>query len=189
MAADCYSGLGWSKFQQEKYSEAIKSFQKVLDKAPGSPLEADALLRIADSYYNLHDYEKASDNYKAALSKDIGRKAIDAKEQMGWCAYRQEDFTQAVSLWSALIKNDDAASRKSKLLYWTAWAYFRNKHFKNAQQLFGQVENDYPNDSLAPEAHLREGDCYFNLQQFKERERLCTFPKFYRPLPDPRAFA
>jgi len=168
LAADCYSGLGWSKFQQEKYSEAIQSFKQAAEKASGSPLEAEALLRIADSYYNLHDYEKASENYKKALTKDIGVKAVDAQEQLGWCAYRQEDFTQAVSLWSALIKNDDAAGRKSKLLYWTAWAYFRNKDFKDAQRLFGQVESDYPNDSLAPEAHLREGDCYFNLQQFKD---------------------
>jgi cellulose synthase operon protein C len=168
LAADCASGLGWSQFQQEKYSEAIDAFEIAVQKAPGTPTEAEALLRIADSYYNLHDYKKAAEIYQKAISENTGKSQLDAMEQSGWCSYRQDQFTDAVSLWGGLLKKDGVEDRKSRLLYWSAWAYFRAKDFKNAQLLFHQVDTDYPQDSLAPEAHLREGDCFFNLQQFND---------------------
>lgn len=167
LAADCASGLGWSQFQQEKYSDAIDAFQVAIDKAPGTPTETEARLRIADSYYNLHNYKKAAEIYQKAVAENTGKALLDALEQSGWCSYRQDQFTDAVSLWGDLLKKDGVEDRKSRLLYWSAWAYFRAKDFKNAQQLFHQVETDYPQDALAPEAHLREGDCFFNLQDFK----------------------
>lgn len=172
LAADCYSGLGWSQFQQEKYTEAIEAFKNVIEKNPGSAQEAEAVLRIADSYYNLHDYEKAAGRYQEALGKNIGDKAMDAREQLGWCAYRQNQFSQALSIWDELIQNDDAQDRRSRLIYWSAWAHFRAKQFKQAQEMFARVEADYPLDTLAPEAHLREGDCFFNLKQFKDSKEV-----------------
>lgn len=168
LAGDCYSGLGWSQFQQEKYSDSIDAFEMAVKKAPGTPTEAEALLRIADSYYNLHNYKKAAEIYQKAIAENTGKPLLDALEQSGWCSYRQDQFTDAVSLWGDLLKKDGVEDRKSRLLYWSAWAYFRARDFKNAQQLFHQVETSYPQDSLAPEAHLREGDCFFNLQDFKD---------------------
>ena len=168
LAANCYSGLGWSRFQQEKYSDAIDAFEKAVQKAPDSPIEAEARLRMADSYYNLHNYKKASEIYQKAESENTGKSLLDAQEQLGWCSYRQENFSDAVSLWGDLLKKNCVEDRKSRLLYWSAWAYFRNKDFQNAQLFFQQVVSGYPQDPLAPEALLREGDCFFNQQQFKD---------------------
>ena len=168
LAGNCYSGLGWAQFQQEKYTEALQAFKTALEKNPGSPLESETLLRIADSYYNLHDYPEAAENYQKAVAKNAGSPNIDAEEQLGWCSYHLEEFDKAVSIWGGLLEKDKVEGHKSKLLYWSAWAYFREKDYNHAQQLFQQIETDYPSDPLAPESHLREGDCFFNLKQFKD---------------------
>jgi tetratricopeptide (TPR) repeat protein len=165
----CYSGLGWSYFQQEKYPEALEAFQKTAERDPGSSLGIEAQLRSGDCYYNLHQYPKAQEAYQApSLRNAPGESGLDALEQAGWCQYRLELFSEAVKTWAELMKKPGSEVRRSRLLYWTAWAHFRSKEFEPAASGFQKVEEDYPKDSLAPEASLRYADCLFNLQKFKD---------------------
>ncbi len=180
---DCYSGLGWSYFQQEKYQEAVEAFQNAVRQDPSAPLGLESQLRTGDCYYNLHDYPKAENAYRSLVDNHAGPPTeLDAQEQIGWCAYRQEKFSDAINTWGALLKKSDTDNRKSRLIYWTAWAYFRLKDFDHASSEFKEVETDYPKDPLAPESHLREADCLFNLQRFKDSKD--TYQSFLDNYPD-----
>lgn len=169
LALECYSGLGWSHFQREKYEDAVEAFQKAAHLDPRSVLGMEAQLRTGDCYYNLHEYEKAEPAYQLLLDRKAGAPyELDAQEQLGWCAYRQGKFPRAVEIWRAALQKGGVDERKSRLIYWTAWAHFRGKDFESAASTFKKVEEGFPKDPLAPEAHLREADCLFNLQKFKE---------------------
>ncbi len=126
LSLNCYSGLGWSLFQQEKYEDAARAFQSAVRLDPSAPLGLEAQLRTGDCYYNLHNYPKAESAYRPLVEGRAGPPyELDAQEQMGWCGYRQEKFNDAIATWGSLLKKDGTDDRKSRILYWTAWAYFR----------------------------------------------------------------
>ncbi len=126
LSLNCYSGLGWSFFQQEKYEAAAKAFQSAVRLDSSGPLGREAQLRTGDCYYNLHHYPQAESAYRPLVDGHAGPPyELDAQEQMGWCGYRQEKFNDAIATWSSLVQKDGADDRKSRILYWTAWAYFR----------------------------------------------------------------
>ncbi|EDP74766.1 tetratricopeptide repeat protein [Hydrogenivirga sp. 128-5-R1-1] len=57
--------MGMSFFIEGKYREAIAYFKRLLDRGE---FKSKALLRIADSYYNLGNYERAKELYKEILT-------------------------------------------------------------------------------------------------------------------------
>ncbi|HVM32851.1 MAG TPA: tetratricopeptide repeat protein, partial [bacterium] len=172
VSLECFSGIGWSYFQQEKYSQAFEAFQKAVTVSPHSALAFEAQLRSGDCQYNLHQFDQAQVQYQKVLQTHAGPPyEWDALEQLGWCAYRSEDFTQAVQQWSRLATLAGAEDRKPRLFYWMAWAYFRDKQYQKAADQFKAVESAFPGDALAPESHLREGDCYFNLKDFHQSQQ------------------
>lgn len=57
--------MGMSFFIEGKYQEAINYFNKLLE---NKEFKSRALLRIADSYYNLGEYERAKELYKEILT-------------------------------------------------------------------------------------------------------------------------
>ncbi len=57
--------LGMSYFIEGNYSKALELFRKIED----SPLRSKALLRTADSYYNLGQYKQARELYKTLLKE------------------------------------------------------------------------------------------------------------------------
>jgi len=61
--------LGWLKFQQKKYKEAIDNFKYLLDQFPRSAILAKTNFTIADAYYNLGDYENAAKYYQIIIKK------------------------------------------------------------------------------------------------------------------------
>ncbi|HVZ80917.1 MAG TPA: tetratricopeptide repeat protein, partial [bacterium] len=179
----CYSGLGWSYFQQERYPDALEAFQKAVRRAPGAPLGLEAQLRIGDCYYNLHQYPKAQEAYQStSLKTAAGAVGLDAVEQVGWCQYRQEKFTEAEKTWAELSSRPEAEDRRPRLFYWSAWAHFRSKEFGPAAEGFRKVEEDYPKDDLAAEASLRYADCLFNLQKFQDSKT--AYQSFLDHYPD-----
>ena len=56
-------------FDQEKYKEAIKIFEQVLQKYPRSVYAVSALVNIGASYQAMEDYEKAAEYYRRVIKE------------------------------------------------------------------------------------------------------------------------
>lgn len=65
-------GVGYTLFQQERYSDARKEFVAFVDNSIGENKEtiADALNRVADCYFYQREYEIADQYYKMSISAD-----------------------------------------------------------------------------------------------------------------------
>lgn len=65
-------GIGYTLFQQDKYSEAQKAFTSFIDNSIGERKEtiADALNRIADCYFYQREYSTADQYYKMSIATD-----------------------------------------------------------------------------------------------------------------------
>lgn len=59
--------FGEKDMSKEQYEKARDSFKRIVDEYPTSELRKDALLRLADTYYNQEEYEEAKIEYTKYL--------------------------------------------------------------------------------------------------------------------------
>jgi len=92
--AEILYNLGESFFSLEKFPDAIKTYQRLIDKYSGDEVSGRALIRMGESHFNLGDYLKAQLVYLDAKNSYPGGK-IDEKASYGMLllAYNQDKFS------------------------------------------------------------------------------------------------
>ena len=91
--AEILYNLGESFFSLEKFPEAVKTYQRLIDKYPGDEISGRALIRTGESYFNLGAYLKAQLVYLEAKRAYPGG-PVDEKASYGMLllAYNQDKF-------------------------------------------------------------------------------------------------
>ncbi len=181
VAAESHNGAGWSLFGLARYEESLRHFQETLRMAPRSELAPEARLRSGDCLYNLRRYEEARVQYEKVPKEPDPIAWMDAREQLGWCHFRQEQFGKARAAWEDLLADAGATDRRVRLTYWSAWSHFRSKDFDGAARIFGKVVELAPDDALAAEASLRKADSQYNGKRFKDA--VDSYDAFIRTYP------
>src|SRR5438445_8616201 len=88
-------GLGQTLLAEEKYSEALKVYQKLSDVMPD---DSDVYLRIAQIYRELHQLDKAEENLVKARHYAPGSLEVMYNEAMLYQAQgRYEDAIRVLS--------------------------------------------------------------------------------------------
>src|SRR5947208_9849793 len=108
-------GLGQTLLAEEKYSEALKVYQKLSDVAPD---DSDVYLRIAQIYRELHQLDKAEENLVKARQYAPGNLEVMYNEAMLYQAQgRYEDAIRVLSDAVTGIKGQspDVPSRRRSL--------------------------------------------------------------------------
>ncbi|MFH1259308.1 MAG: tetratricopeptide repeat protein [Elusimicrobiota bacterium] len=95
-------------YNQKKYTEAEEAFFKILAKFPRNYLENDLMLALGLGYIRQEEMEKAENIFKALVRDNPQYKELDLiKFNLGLIAYRQEDFSKALSCFGG-IKDKEA---------------------------------------------------------------------------------
>lgn len=159
-------GLGWIKFTTGEFAEAIELFNKFLKMNPDASVPETHLV-IAESYFNLKDYDNALEHLKIII-KDYGDSNVISKTNflMGLINFKKGDYKMAVVQLSSVVDGgmDEDYADDSK--YWLGWSYFQIGQYDSAADEFTKLATDFPDSPFTPKAILKIGDCYYNLERF-----------------------
>jgi outer membrane assembly lipoprotein YfiO len=158
--------------------EAIEMLYRIQQRSPGSPLAEKSLLRTADYYYSIGDYELAADAY-AAYGRNYPRSPVlpQTKLRQAFSAYAQFrglrfDPTELVNARSQLVdmiqSYPDLAARDNlptiiaridqtlaDKIYVTAEFYRRTNQLKGAVWNYRYLIGTFPNEPAAENARKR----------------------------------
>ncbi|MCD6431029.1 MAG: tetratricopeptide repeat protein [Deltaproteobacteria bacterium] len=166
--AEILDNLGESLFSLEKFPEAIKTYQRLIDKYPGDEVSGRALIRMGESYFNLGDYLKAQLVYLDAKRSYSGG-PIDEKASYGMLllAYNQDKFSYLEIEVKNFIARFPESSYTVPLMLLLTDLYQRQGRQADLVVLLKQLEKgDYAGD-LALEALYR----HFKLDLDKGRQK------------------
>ena len=158
---------GMEAYQEGKYKDAIKSFEKIKDWYPFSKYAILAELKIADSHYKLKEFEEAVSAYEQFENLHPLNDAIPyVIFQTGLCYFEQVDTPdrdqttarKALEMFNRLIKKfpDNAYAAKAREYTGICYKslaeselgigvfYYKSKHYKAALKRFKSVIINYP---------------------------------------------
>lgn len=108
---------GVELYQKAEFNNAIEAF-KLVEKYPQSPdLSAKGIYWTADAYYQLKNYPKAIQNYRAFLgmpSVYLSSLRADAYYNIGYAYTNQKDYTQAIEAFRNYLKEPNLTDKRKK---------------------------------------------------------------------------
>jgi tetratricopeptide (TPR) repeat protein len=138
-----YRGLGQTLLAEEKYPEALKVYQKLIDLMPD---DADNYLRIAQIYRELHQMDKAEENLLKARQYAPGSLEVLYNEAMLYEAQgRYDDAIRVLSDAAADVKDQSPALPS------------RRRSLAVIYQQLGQLYRENQNYSAAVNTYLELG--------------------------------
>ncbi|TMI83793.1 MAG: tetratricopeptide repeat protein [Bacteroidetes bacterium] len=160
--------LGYSYLRKENYPAALSFFEPV-GKNPSLSSDAitqDAYLRTADCYFMNREYSKADAMYSNVI-------------KLSWPAEDYATFQQAmiqgikspnqkISLLNTMTRKFPTSSLVTDANMEIAKTYMADERFKDAIPYLNNIINAQDNNSQKPQAYLRLGICYYNLNNTGE---------------------
>ncbi len=160
--------LGYSYLRKENYSVALTYFEP-LSKNPSlssSSFAQDAYIRTADTYYMQKDYARAKTMYDNVI-------------RLSWPAEDYATFQNAmlagvknpkdkISLMNTMIRKFPSSSLAIDANMEIANTYMSDEKFSEAIPYLTTVAKTSGNASLVPQAYLKLGTAYYNLNNNAE---------------------
>ncbi len=156
--------LGYANFNLGDYSNALDQFQTFQQGATNArpDVTADAMNRIADSYYIATKYPQAINYYDRVI--DYG--AVDgdyAMFQKGFSLGLMNDQRGKVNVLSSLATKYPSSAYLPNAIFERGRAYVVLEDFKMGEADFNSVISNYPSSPFVPRAILQLGLLYYNI--------------------------
>lgn len=120
----------------EKYSQALHTLQKVLDKSD-STLCAPALYWTAQTYLAARDYESAQDDFTKIIEQYPGSQYLaQSFYYRASCYYKRRQFKQALDAFQDFNKKFSRHELKEKSLFHLAQCFYNVKDYSGAYKQF-----------------------------------------------------
>lgn len=137
--------LGYSLFQQRKYSEARQYFEQAATSTQlGTSLRADAYNRLADCQYYSRQYAAAETNYDAAYNLDRNSAGDYALYQKAIMLGLTKDYSGKVATIDNMLKQFPSSSLAPSALLEKANTYSLNNNNTAAADAYNQLVKRYP---------------------------------------------
>lgn len=173
--AEQLAAEGIKYFENENYTSAIKSYEKLRDWYPFSKHAKDAELKIADSHYRLEDYEEAivaykefermhpSDENAPYVIYQVGRCYFDRIGTIDTDASPAQEALDAFRLLQEKFPDHDYAKQAEPHIeiclnniagheMYVAKFYFKSEKYNAAMHRFMGVVADFPDTEFYQEA-------------------------------------
>ncbi|MBC7827407.1 MAG: tetratricopeptide repeat protein [Chitinophagaceae bacterium] len=159
--------LGYSFLKKENYRQALGFFEQIVTtpRINSAPIEQDAYIRMADSYFMNREYTKALAMYNKVLdfSWAGGDYATFQKAMVAGVSNGKEK----INLLLSISRKYPASTLIPDANLEVANTYLSNEQYREAIPFLKNVVND-PNSSLKPKAFLKLGLAYYNLENNTE---------------------
>ncbi len=174
--------LGYAYLQRENYNQALGVFEQITrNVTPGaSSVEQDAYVRSADAYFMNRNYRKAADMYDAVIANNLAAAdyALYQKAIISGAANKTaEKISQLQSLQQRYPSSTLIADANLEI----ANTYLADENYRGAITPLTQLIKDSRATSLQPQAYLKLGIAYFNLDNNTEalnsfKTLIATYP-------------
>jgi len=167
-ATNAKYNLGYSYLRKENYPAALSFFEPVGKNASlnSDPVTQDAYIRTADCYFMNRDYNKANAMYGNII-------------KYSWPAEDYATFQQAmiagiknpgdrINLLNTMNRKFPTSSLVTDANMEIAKGYMSQERFKDAIPYLNNIIKEQGNSSQKPQAYLRLGICYYNLNNTGE---------------------
>jgi len=167
-ATNAKYNLGYSYLRKENYPAALSFFEPVGKNASlnSDPVTQDAYVRTADCYFMNRDYSKANTMYGNVV-------------KFSWPAEDYATFQQAmiagiknpgdkIALLNTMNRKFPTSSLMTDANMEIAKGYMSQERFKEAIPYLNNIIKEQGNSSQKPQAYLRLGICYYNLNNTGE---------------------
>jgi len=172
-----------SAFSAENYLSAIDYFKQYTQNFQSASDYYSAILGIADSYYNLGDFNKAVDNYSILIQPDIDEKILNNSiNGLRWASEQSEtiEFTEKVD---ELLQNCSDKKIRIELLDRKIYYLYKKENWQEAVNTSKELQILAPDHKNILEIMLMKALCYEKLGEFKNS--IATYEDLYSKKHDP----
>jgi tetratricopeptide (TPR) repeat protein len=166
---DAYFQLADIDFKNGNYSPAVKGFTRMINEKPKSYLIPAALLRRAQSYYNLQVYEQAIVDFKKILTEysdsPSSSSALEGIQESYTAVGRPEEFTQILG---AVRKSNPGNEKLEEVEFENVRNLYYAEKYENAKQSLLEFLNTYPSSKHQYEARYFIASSFDKLGQVNE---------------------
>lgn len=175
--------LGYSYMKVEDYEKALKYFEQITTTVTNasSNIQQDAFLRSADCYFMQKKYPKALQMYQTVINQNLPS-ADYAFYQTAIIAGAYNNTADKVSLLRSFSQRYQSSPLVPSANMEMADAFMANENFKDALAPLNNVLTNKSSESLKPEAYLKIGVCYFNMNN--DEEALNNFKRLISSYPN-----
>lgn len=156
--------LGYALLRKGDYNNALQHFQQAQNVfgSNGEQIAQDALLRSADCYYMLKQYDNAQAIYNQVAARN-GAGSDYALYQKSMILGINGQNGQKLSLLQQLSQQYPKSNYNNDADYEIAVTYLTEEKYQEAIPYLKRVLDEQSNSSNAPKAALKLGLAYFNL--------------------------
>ncbi len=154
-------GIGYTLFQQKRYSEARREFTTFINMSVGESKEivADALNRIADCFFYQREYKDADRNYKMSIATDSS--ACDYPLYRSALAQGLSDnYEEKVNTLKTLLEKYPNSVYAEQAFYEMGRAFLELEQPENAITTFDRLTVRFPKSSLTRRATTEKAMVY-----------------------------
>jgi len=166
---DAYFQMADIDFKNGSYSVAVKGFTRLINEKPKSYLIPAALLRRAQSYYNLQVYEQAIVDFKKVLieyaDSPSASSALEGIQESYTAVGRPEEFTQVLG---AVRKNNPGNEKLEEVEFENVRNLFYAEKYENAKKSLLEFLNSYPSSKHQYDAKYFIASSYDKLGSVNE---------------------
>ena len=146
------NAVAYTQIQQGRPEDAIKFFELLAARYPGSTYTQGLGLTVAEVYYELGEYQRAINEIERRLP-DLQGTAVDRAQLLLADSYNQQrDSDQAIIYYRRFTENNQNSPLYRNALYGLAWNYHREGAYQWAAENFGALANDGIRDELTARA-------------------------------------
>jgi serine/threonine protein kinase/Flp pilus assembly protein TadD len=154
-SADPYRASGWALFYSRDYGNAVRKFDQALaiQKSEG------AYLGLYNAYSSMKQYDQALATAQDWLEFATG--SVDALNSVGWALYNQQQYEEAVDVFSEAAQLEDV----SEVYRGLTSAYYALRDYELA---LSNAEEWVSLSSENAKAYNQKGWCLFKLEKYDE---------------------
>ncbi len=161
--------LGYANMKVEDYNSALPYLEKITTTvtAASSNIQQDAYLRSADCYFMRKSYSKALQMYETAIALNLPSSDY-ASFQKAVIAGASNNTNEKLALLRSFLQKYPNSVLVPDANMETANTYMASENFNNAVAPLTAILNNKNAVNYKPEALLKLGVCYFNLNNDDE---------------------
>ncbi len=160
--------LAYSYLLLQDYKAAQREWEALLDKRFSTPMQQqDARVRLADTYFMQKNFNKAKPLYTESVDKNSDF-ADYGLYQLGLIAGAENKPAQKISYLQSIDKQYPASVLAPMANMEIAKAYLADENYRDALPWLSRIISSKAGESLKPEALLKQGLSYYNLNNSTE---------------------
>lgn len=133
------------------YQQAKQAYQILLEVKPKLKNFDFYAFRVAESYFEMADYQAASLLFKKFIEQPHNPFHIEAYNQMGLVEFYTRNWDKAVEYWLEYLKRETQKDKIIKAKFMIANAYESNEKLKEAYNIYYSLLPIYPNPEVLRE--------------------------------------